>query len=364
MNSEELYKQIFGKEISAEDFVEHIGGIQNKYPWFALPHFYKFKSLGIGEKDYNKYAALTAQFFPNVYLLNQRLQEKSKILNTPVAEIIPTHQEHENEEPQPVIEPVTKNNPKTENEIVTEVNDLKEVSTFRERMTSDISPILVEHENEEAPTVLEPVIDNTSDVRNKVDQLSDSEIDKRNNDNNDLDVNSSVESNSYEFNNKEIESNQKENKELPDNNPTINNLEKVAAEFKKPTTENNGSEPILFEPLHATDYFASQGIKLSEDLQSKDKLGKQMKSFTDWLKVMKKTPEQQQGLQHVADERQIQNLADKSNTDAEIITESMADVYLQQNKKEKAREIYKKLSLINPDKSAYFAAKIDNLNKK
>ena len=56
------------------------------------------------------------------------------------------------------------------------------------------------------------------------------------------------------------------------------------ADVKK--TEEDTSvkkEEILFEPLHASDYFASQGIKLSEDALGADKLGKQLKSFTAWL---------------------------------------------------------------------------------
>jgi hypothetical protein len=47
-------------------------------------------------------------------------------------------------------------------------------------------------------------------------------------------------------------------------------------------------EEMLFEPLFSIDYFASQGIKLSEAILNDDKLGKQLKSFTSWLKTMKK----------------------------------------------------------------------------
>lgn len=57
----------------------------------------------------------------------------------------------------------------------------------------------------------------------------------------------------------------------------------------------------------------------------------------------------------------VQHLAEISNKDAEVMTETMAEVFLQQGKKNKAKEIYVKLSLLNPDKSAYFAAKLENL---
>lgn len=117
--------------------------------------------------------------------------------------------------------------------------------------------------------------------------------------------------------------------------------------------------PLAFEPLHTTDYFASQGIKLSEEQQSADRLGKQMKSFTAWLKTMKRihtTPEMP------PEDVSVRIIAEKSNQDEEVVTESMAEVFADQGKKEKAIEIYRKLSLINPAKSAYFAQKIDLLN--
>ncbi|MBC7937432.1 MAG: hypothetical protein H7Y86_18965 [Rhizobacter sp.] len=132
-------------------------------------------------------------------------------------------------------------------------------------------------------------------------------------------------------------------------------------------TENLGAEnnpPLLFEPLHTTDYFASQGIKLSETVQPGDKMGRQMKSFTEWLKTMKKV--HPDGLKEKAGvdgfiDPSVQKLAEKSNKDEEVLTESMAIVYLQQGKTNKAKEIYEKLSLLNPSKNAYFAAKLNEI---
>ncbi len=116
----------------------------------------------------------------------------------------------------------------------------------------------------------------------------------------------------------------------------------------------------LFEPLHTTDYFASQGIKLSEEVQITDKLGKQLKSFTEWLKTMKKVHDNRQSADAPLDVS-VQNMAEKSNVEQEILTETMAEAFLQQGKRDKAIETYQKLSLLNPAKSAFFAAKIENL---
>jgi len=122
-----------------------------------------------------------------------------------------------------------------------------------------------------------------------------------------------------------------------------------------------GEEPVAFEPLHTVDYFASQGIKIKEENLANDKLGKQVKSFTDWLKSMKKLHPGKLPGQNEAIEKIIQSSAEESNADAEVLTEAMAEVLIKQDKTEKAIEMYQKLSLMDPSKSAYFAGKIESI---
>jgi len=158
-------------------------------------------------------------------------------------------------------------------------------------------------------------------------------------------------------------------KETEENNPGVISVAPVDNENKKVTqslsevsSEANTTETrIEFEPLHTTDYFASQGIKLTDEPVSNDKLGTQMKSFTEWLKSMKKIHKEKLAEGDEQTDKNIQQIAENSNAEAEVITEAMADVLIKQNKTEKAIEVYNKLSLINPSKSAYFAAKIDSL---
>lgn len=122
--------------------------------------------------------------------------------------------------------------------------------------------------------------------------------------------------------------------------------------------------PLAFEPYHTVDYFASQGIKLSQQEAVNDKLGKQLKSFTEWLKTMKRLPEA--AVVQPTDagsERKVENLAAHSLDTADVVTESMAEVWLKQGNKEKAADVYNKLRLQHPAKSAYFAAKIEALKK-
>ena len=120
-------------------------------------------------------------------------------------------------------------------------------------------------------------------------------------------------------------------------------------------------ETIVFEPLHTSDYFASLGIKLNEDGKPVDKFGRQLKSFTDWLKTMKKIHNDQLQASTEQTDIIIQKMAEKSNTEGDVLTEAMAEVLLHQGKLRKAVELYQKLSLLNPAKSAYFAAKIEQI---
>ena len=156
--------------------------------------------------------------------------------------------------------------------------------------------------------------------------------------------------------------NHSENTKIEDEK--ISGISSVAADIKSDfNKESTGKDlEIAFEPLHTTDYFASQGIKISEEIKSDDKLGKQLRSFTDWLKTMKKVEGSTNSDPSI--DLSIQKIAENSNKDEEIITESMAEVYISQGKYNKAAGLYKKLSLLFPDKSAYFAAKLESLKDK
>jgi hypothetical protein len=156
-------------------------------------------------------------------------------------------------------------------------------------------------------------------------------------------------------------------------NLNFSSTEQVKEFFTETTTsilqanigsENTSGTELLFEPLHSTDYFASQGIKLSDEAIGNDKLGKQLKSFTAWLKTMKKVNIEKLAEQTLSVDHNVEQMAEKSNLNAEIFTESMAEVYLNQGKTQKAIEIYQKLSLQNPSKSAYFADLIKSIKDK
>ena len=47
----------------------------------------------------------------------------------------------------------------------------------------------------------------------------------------------------------------------------------------------------------------------------------------------------------------------------DIVSEELAEIYLAQGMKNEAKEIYRKLSLLNSEKSIYFAEKIEKIEK-
>jgi hypothetical protein len=146
--------------------------------------------------------------------------------------------------------------------------------------------------------------------------------------------------------------------EIPAETPVISDQGAAALEQPVPAVE----EDPPFEPYHTIDYFASQGIKLRLEDLPKDKLGQQLKSFTDWLRSMKKiNPATEKSSLDDITHQAIQQIAEHSVAGREIITEAMAEVWAKQGHREKATAIYQKLSLLNPAKSAYFADKIEQL---
>jgi hypothetical protein len=130
--------------------------------------------------------------------------------------------------------------------------------------------------------------------------------------------------------------------------------EAAALEFEKETS-----------PSLQKDYFAAQGIEIDLSKLPQDKFTQQLRSFTAWLKVIKN----KDGVVQNApidplgndQEQMIAQIAEKANVPADILTESMAEIWEKQGNKKKAIATYEKLSFIFPEKSVYFASRIEQL---
>jgi hypothetical protein len=141
-------------------------------------------------------------------------------------------------------------------------------------------------------------------------------------------------------------------------------LSSQLADFKKPIDPNASLDiDADRKRMHTIDYFASQGIKIDLNAIPQDKLTTHLRKFTDWLKQMK-TVQGGSVTELVSNpemEKAVYENAKISNESREIVTEAMAEVLMQQGQTEKAIQLYIKLSFINPEKSSYFAAKIEQL---
>ena len=113
------------------------------------------------------------------------------------------------------------------------------------------------------------------------------------------------------------------------------------------------------------DYFAAQGIELDLSKLPQDKFTQQLRSFTAWLKVIKNKDGADQTDQIATlgpdQEQIITQIAEKANVPSDILTESMAEIWEKQGNLKKAIATYEKLSFIFPEKSVYFASRIEHL---
>ncbi len=342
-----LFESVFKKKLTDTDTVSYLERLTAEHPYFSVAQFYLLQLSESNTNAFKLQARKTTALFNNNYWLNFQLLEagadnKSTIAVSPVLEeaaIAETYVEEKTE-------PIPADNNSTES-FIAAVN--VDTALQDEKLAEEIK--------DEESRVIEPVVEN-------VEEVASTKIDEH------INAEPATEEIQYNASSDVIEASE----------PVIENMASTPIKESKTTEEvvmktpadtKPADEPLLFEPLHTTDYFASVGIKLSEEEKSSGKLGKQLKSFTEWLKTMKKVHADQliqaagpAEVEAASAESNIQKLAERSNEEDQIITEAMAEVLLQQGKKEKALEILEKLSLLNPSKSIYFAAKINQIKEK
>lgn len=130
------------------------------------------------------------------------------------------------------------------------------------------------------------------------------------------------------------------------------------------TQETDTLEELLhITPFHTVDYFASQGIQTDKTATSEmdTQLDKQVKSFTEWLKSMKKLKYQPAT---TYTDPLVDAKAKASIHQKEVMTEAMAEVWAKQGDIAHAAHIYSNLMLLHPEKTPYFAARLQELKEK
>lgn len=323
--------------LPVKDFLQQLAA---EHPYFSPAQFFLLKQLNESDAGYADQVAKTALFFNNPHWLQYKLQQPAGVKTAPVIAMYAENTDNDDDSAELVIEevpekeePVIETDPAVQSgerevnvPVMDELNSKIDDDALKVHVAENAAPEAI------APEALSEVVVEDAAVTETV-KGNLSYVENTDND----DDNAVL---------------------LPEENAPMPEMKMdIAASIKNAENDN----ALAFEPMHLVDYFASQGIKLSEEVQPADKLGKQLKSFTEWLKTMKKVHVPDAAAPGGSSEVAIQVLAEKSNTENEVITEAMAEVFAQQGKAAKAIELYQKLSLLNPPKSAYFAAKIENL---
>jgi tetratricopeptide (TPR) repeat protein len=185
-----------------------------------------------------------------------------------------------------------------------------------------------------------------------------------------------------------------------------NNFRLLDNESKKPTNSDQLSDDLVM-PLFTEDYFTHQGIKsepeqveafVKQEEEKAQKLKEEIpeeqqllitRSFEDWLAYFKqkrekeqKEEEAQKAFKSMWQKEKLSKALAEDNDDDEAVpeqvfnmainsinlnegtaSEALANIFVKQGKFSKAIEMYRKLSLQNPEKSAYFAAKLKEIEK-
>jgi hypothetical protein len=368
--------QLTGHSNIADAGVDELFQLTDAHPYFSVPHFFLTKKL----KDMNHQAFIpqlqkSAVYFNNPYWLHYQLMPTVKNI-----QIISKHA-IVNEETKPLLQHVIEeeieqsnilNSPVEIDKSTNVVQLEKESATvtaenyYEEKAINPIVIPTLEQVNEITNTIQEEKIE---DVATPILQtsitsfaLESAEVEFP------VLVSAVEKTNETSFIEQLVEEEEQpveepasaENIEMADIKIT-SILKDQLEEFKKPVTEETALI-VESEPYHTVDYFASQGIKHDYDQNDQDKLSKQLRKFTDWLKHMKNAPPKDDDLGTDPElDSAIQGIAQTSNEAKEIVTETMAEVLVKQGKIDKAIQLYIKLSFLNPDKSAYFASKIQIL---
>lgn len=177
----------------------------------------------------------------------------------------------------------------------------------------------------------------------------------------------------------------------------VEEVEHMEEEEHMPAPDKD--EKPLIRPIYTEDYFLQQGEKVSPELPDEidsllpeDNSGEGAKSlmvmmsFSEWLLHFKSTAEKlkeddkgQKALKTMWQKEKLAAAIEEENEEIPenvfemavnsitkedgLASESLAEIYIKQGKYEKAIDMYRKLSLRNPQKSAYFARKIEEILK-
>ncbi len=339
-----IVQSMFERENLDEMTLDELQALAQQYPYSSIVHFLHTSKLKeTFDRHFPEAVSHTALYFNNPHWLDYQLSDENE------RGIIKKFNIEENEEASSISDPLAEDQKpfKPNSYPITENN------SSEDELDIDLEPYAhVERKTEV-----------NADIEDEIERIEDSIIEPTlvDDDNIGLDeIEEPIFTSTFPETEADIEANeesiftQKEDEIIP----PITNLADASSsnQSQEPLDKTPEGQLIGFDPYHTVDYFASQGIKLV-DKEDKDDLGLKVKSFTAWLKTMKK-------LQPTTLNPSENNISKTESTEepfqkAElIVTEAMAEVYLKQGMAEKAIDIYTKLSLQNPSNSHIFANRI------
>ncbi|MCZ2222383.1 MAG: hypothetical protein LC122_01960 [Chitinophagales bacterium] len=339
---QKIFYQLLGKTNLQDVRIETLYELADSHPYFSPAQL--FLTIKMQEEEhsgYQKQLQKTALYFNNLHWLNHQITTKPEFIHF-------IGQENED-----IIEPILNNVIKEEIENSNKQNNQLTEEEILEELKEE-NPLI--SENKDLQNV---EIQNTiEETQQSIASIALNEADKENS----LITEQPIASTIKEEKEESIEEKVEENNISEVDNNLTEIIKKQLEEFKEPVSDDT---EIVIEnnPHHTVDYFESQGIKADVEFNAQDRLSNQLRKFTDWLKHIKsKSLEYKEDLGTDPElENIIQGIAQNSNETREIVTEAMAEVLEKQGKKDKAIQLYIKLSFLNPDKSTYFAAKIQHL---
>lgn len=160
---------------------------------------------------------------------------------------------------------------------------------------------------------------------------------------------------------------------------------------------NDIKKDSIIPPLYTEDYFLHEGVEVSSELpedipssieatEDDEKSLMVVMSFTEWLSYYKKKKQKekeeeqdQKALKSMWQRQKLAAAIEEENDEIPedvfemavnsiskeegLVSEALAQVHVKQGHYNKAIDIYKKLSLRNPQKKAYFARRIEEILK-
>lgn len=154
---------------------------------------------------------------------------------------------------------------------------------------------------------------------------------------------------------------------LPDNSGVKSESEKQTAKLVRLDQElkNRGEVAETSDTKSKVKRRRASKDDLIESIKKKEKkeiVDAKKKEQIDLIKAFSKKDIKLATIKEIEANQNKENLAEESTQiKGELITESFAKLLIKQDKKQKAAQIYEKLSLKFPEKSAYFADLIKNL---